>query len=275
MVTSFSRTTKELFKYLLFSGTAALGRWIAGEGAPILTYHSLDESRSTISMVPSRFRRQMHYLKHHGFTTMTLLDFVESLETGEPFPKNVFILTFDDGFKNVYQIAFPILSEMDFTATIFLATDYIGKTAAWELGERDRQTGGYHLPLLSWAEIGELHRHRFEFGSHGARHIHLTQLDSGIVCEDIEKSKWTIEDKLGSACQLFCYPYGECNASVRKIVKDRGFQGAVTTEFGRNKRSADPYALRRIGSAHFTNSGVFKACIYGTYGWHLRPKGKS
>lgn len=275
MATSFPRTTKELFKYLFFSGSAALGQWIGKRSVPIITYHSLDESRSTISMAPSSFRRQMHYLKHHGFTTIALLDFLDSLRTKEPLPQKAFILTFDDGFKSVYQIAFPILSEIDFTATIFLVTDYIGKTAAWELGKRDRQAGGHHLPLLSWAEIEELHRHRFECGSHGARHIHLTQVDSRIVCQDIEKSKWTIEDKLGSACELFCYPYGECNASVRQIVKDRDFQGAVTTKFGRNRSSADPYTLRRIGSAHFTNSGVFKACIYGTYGWHLGRKRKS
>jgi len=275
MLTSFPRTTKELFKYLVFSGSAVLGQWIGEKSVPILTYHSLDESGSTISVIPSAFREQMHYLKSHGFETITLLDFVERLKTGKLFPEKSFILTFDDGFRNLYEIAFPILGEFDFTATIFIATKYTGQAPLWELGERDRKAGIHHLPLLSWEEIEEMHRHGFTFGSHGARHIHLTQVDRGIVCEDIERSKWTIEDKLGSACRLFCYPYGECSVSVREIVKDRGFQGAVTTEFGRNKRSADPYALRRIGSAHFTNPGVFKACIYGTYGWHLRPKGKS
>ncbi len=234
-----------------------------------MTYHSLDESRSTISMAPSAFRKQMHYLKDHGFKTITLLDFIERLKSGKPCPEKAFVLTFDDGFKNLYEIAFPILNELEFTATIFLPTDYMGLAPFWKLGEKDRRAGVHRLLVLSWNEIEEMHRHGFAFGSHGARHMRLTGLDPALIRREVEKSKRTIEEKLGVPCQLLSYPYGDFDESVKGITQENGFEGAVTTEFGRNDRNPDPYALRRIGSAHFTSAGTFKACIYGTYGWHL------
>jgi peptidoglycan/xylan/chitin deacetylase (PgdA/CDA1 family) len=274
MASPLSGVIKEPLKYLVFSVTAPLGRWFSIGGVPILTYHSLDESQSPISMGPSAFQRQMRYLKDHGFTTITLSGFIENLKSKEPFPGKAFVLTFDDGFKNVYRIAFSILSELDFTATIFLPTDYMDKAALWESKQKNKEAGVHRLPLLSWDQVEEMHRHGFSFGSHGARHMRLTQLDRVLIRKDVEKSKLTIEDKLGDSCQLFSYPYGDFDESVRRIVQETGFEGAVTIEFGRNNRSADPFALRRIGSAHFTSTPVFRACIYGTYGWHLRSKRK-
>lgn len=265
------RTIKEPFKYLVFSLLAQFGRWLSVSGVPILTYHSLDESQSPISMAPSSFRKQMRYLKDHGFTTITLSDFVESLKSEGLFPEKPFVLTFDDGFKNVYEIAFPILYDLDFTATVFLVTDYMDQTSSWEAGEKIKKVGVDRLPLLSWDEVEEMHRHGFAFASHGSRHLHLTQLDPAQMCKDIEMSKRIIEDKLEAPCRLFCYPYGDFDESVRRIVQKTGFEGAVTTRFGRNSKNTDPYALRRIGSAYFTSAPVFRACIYGTYGWHL-PK---
>ncbi|RMF91887.1 MAG: polysaccharide deacetylase family protein [Nitrospinota bacterium] len=223
-------------------------------------------------MSPTAFRRQMRYLKDQGFTSIRLSDLVTSLKSNLALPGRAFVLTFDDGFKNVYQIAFPLLQELGFTATIFLVTDYIGQRASWELGERDRKAGVQHFPLLSWAEIKEMHRYGFTFGAHGAGHLPLTRLPARQVRSDVEKSKRIIEDELGTDCQLFCYPYGDYNQVVRGIVQETGFEGAVTTEFGRNGSGADLYALRRIGSAHFTTIPVFRACLYGTYGWHLRRR---
>lgn len=272
---SLRRTIKEPLKYLVFLSFAQIGRWISVSGVPILTYHSLDDSGSPISTAPSAFRRQMHYLKDHGFTTIKLSHFIETLKSRRSFPEKAFVLTFDDGFENLYQIGFDILSEMNFTATVFLVTDYMGQKSAWGVAQKIKKVGAHPLPLLSWEEAEEMHRHGFIFGSQGSKHLHLTQIDSKRIIEDVEKSKWIIEDKLGDLCRLFCYPYGEFNEFVRGIINDIGFAGAVTTEFGRNFHDADSYALRRIGSAHFTNQQVFKASIYGTYGWHLRQKRKS
>lgn len=192
-----------------------------------------------------------------------------------PFPEKAFVLTFDDGFKNVYQIAFPILNELNFTATIFLVTDCMGQAISWEVGEKVKKAGATHLSLMVWDEVMEMHRHGFSFGSHGSRHLRLTQLDAALIRGDLEKSKCAIEDILGDPCLLFCYPYGNFDDTVQRIVRETGFEGAVTSEFGINRTGADSYALRRIGSAHFTNAGVFKACIYGTYGWQLAPKRKT
>jgi peptidoglycan/xylan/chitin deacetylase (PgdA/CDA1 family) len=266
------QAVKESLKYLAFSFLTPVGKLLVSPSVPILTYHSLDESHSPISVTPSAFGKQMLYLKAQGFRTITLSDFLHRLRSGHPFPENSFVLTFDDGFKNVYEKAFPILSELGFTATVFLVTDLMNQTISWEITERIRNCGVHRFQLLSWRQVEEMHRHGFSFGSHSSRHRPLTRLNSNSNRKDIERSKRSIEDKLGVPCRLFCYPYGQVNESLKLTVQQAGFEGAVTTKFGRNKAGADPYTLRRIGSAHFTNSAVFKAAIYGTYGWNL-PQG--
>lgn len=97
-------------------------------------YHSIDESGSCVSVSPSDFRLQMAYLKRKGYQTLSLSDFCNFFDSGLSVGRNSVVITFDDGYRNNYEEAFPILREYGFRATIFLITDYIGKTAQWTRG---------------------------------------------------------------------------------------------------------------------------------------------
>lgn len=264
----FYRNIKETLKYVIFRSLAQIGKRLAPRDVPILTYHSVDGSRSSISVNPSTFRTQMFYLRGHGFTTIDLIEYINNLKSGIPFPEKSFVLTFDDGFYNIYRNAFPILNELGFTATIFLVTDLMGQKPSWDMRDEIRKSGVTNMPLMNWNDALEMQRYGFSFGSHGSRHRHLTELNEAELYQDIEDSKCAIENALASPCKLFCYPYGEFNSTLQRILRDLGFEGAVTTLFGRNRIGSDFYSLRRIGSAFFTNAGVFEACIYGVYGWH-------
>jgi peptidoglycan/xylan/chitin deacetylase (PgdA/CDA1 family) len=217
----------------------------------------------------------MAYLKQAGFTSILLSDLVQSLQSGVGMPKRSFVLTIDDGFRNVYEVAFPCLRELGFVATIFPVTGYLGRVCGWDIGERNRRAGVHSLELMTWGQVLELSRHGFEFGSHGVEHLRLTDVAAAAVRVDLRKSKEELEERLGQPCRLFCYPYGAFDDTTKEIVRETGFSAAVSLRFGRNDASTDRYSLRRIGSARFTNMQVFKSCVYGTYGFHRRGRNGS
>ncbi len=125
---------------------------------------------------------------------------------------------------------------------------------------------------MTWDQAEQMQNHGHECAAHGAQHLRLDLAAREDVCRDIRDCKRAIEDRLGKPCRTFCYPYGVYNRAVRDMVEELGFEGAVTTRFGRNYPEDDLFQLKRVGSAHFTSRPVFRACIHGGYGWHLRFK---
>lgn len=254
-------------KRALWSGIGRLGRALRLSGVPILTYHSIDASGSLISVAPGAFETQMQYLRRHGFSTLSLREYVERLPLGGPPAGPAFVITFDDGFRNVHEIALPILRRLGFVATVFVPTDYVGRTASWRM-----RPGLPELPLMGWNELGELQAAGWEIQSHARSHPFLTSLTPADMAREMRESKETIEAKLGNTTDLFCYPYGDVDGQVVEILRDSGYRGAVGLEFGVNSRGHDPFRLRRVGSAHFDPPAKFEACVWGMYAPLLRTR---
>lgn len=269
---ALTRMTREGVKYAVYGCLGELGRRLRSPAVPILTYHSLDELGSTMSLPPAIFRQQMHYLWQQGFRGVSLGDLIDSWNSGRPIPPKSVVLTFDDGFQSVYDVAFPILQELGFTATIYPVTAYVGSTCGWDIGSHNRHLGADRLRLMSWQQIQEMAGRGFEFGSHGTRHLRLGASPDDVVRRDVAESQQELEDRLSARCRTFCYPYGNFSDATRRIVADAGFDAAVTLRFGWNDAGTDRHSLRRVGSARFTNLQVLKASLYQMYGWHLRPR---
>ncbi len=211
--------------------------------APILAYHSIDESRSFVSIAPAQFEEQMHYLWSRGFKSISLRENIQYRMLEKPIPSRRFVLTFDDGYKNNYDIAFPILKKFGFTATIFVVTGLIGKVSSWVEHENM-----LILPLLSWDEIIEMKKYGIDIQPHTQSHPDLTTLDIKKIKEEIINSKGEIEKRLGDMVDLFCYPYGRFDNRVVEVLQQSGFKGAVTTRLSMNHFPANPFMLGRIGS---------------------------
>ena len=108
-----------------------LDRLISVAGSlPILTFHSIDDSASVISFSPPVFRRGMARLYESGYRTLNLVDAVERLRQGQSLPPRSFVITFDDGYQNVYGEAFPLLQRYGLSATVFLTTRKKGMTGS-------------------------------------------------------------------------------------------------------------------------------------------------
>ncbi len=219
---------------------------------PILTYHSIDESRSVISTTPEVFRRQMKRLHETGIRGVSLETLSRSLITSKEFPVNSVALTFDDGFQNFYTTAFPVLEEYGFTATVFLVTDHCGKKNDWP----GNPPGIALKRLLSWAEVRELRSNGIEFGSHTRTHPDLTRLSEPQVRRETVESKDAIENTIGGTVTTFAYPYGKFNARVRDIVAQT-FDVACSTNLGTASVESDRFSLERIDAYYLSRPWVF------------------
>lgn len=247
-------------KRAVWRSTALLGRILRREGVPILTYHSIDDSGSLISVAPRAFEWQMQYLERAGLRSLPLREYVDRLAAGDLPRRGAFVITFDDAFKNVLDVALPILRRHGFTATVFVPTEHVGKPAPWIM-----RPGLPHLPLMGWAELAELGAHGFDIQSHSCTHPFLTSLPAEELEREVTASRREIEQRLGRPADLFCYPYGDLDDRVIDVLRRHGCRGAVTLEFGVNRPGSDPLRLRRVGSAHFTEPAALEACLSGCY----------
>lgn len=233
---------------------------------PILTYHSIDDSGSSISVTPSLFKRQMRYMKERGYRTITLSQFVDHAILRNGFQKGTFVITFDDGYKNNYEIAPPVLRAWGFTATIFLVTDFVGQEATWEKKRRIPD-----FSLLSWQDVDEMSQWDFDFQPHSCTHARLPELSSRDMEREILESRSAIEERTGRSADIFCYPYGKFNQKVISLLKSAGFRGAVTARFG-VRQQGDLYRLNRLWGERLSNMLTFRAALAGKYEHYFRLK---
>jgi peptidoglycan/xylan/chitin deacetylase (PgdA/CDA1 family) len=221
---------------------------------PILTYHSIDAGGSVISTAPGTFRRQMLFLRDEGWRVAALERLIEDFDAGKQLPAKTAALTFDDGFRNFYEEAFPVLSEFGFGATVFLVTDFCGRNNDWSGNPKSVP----RLKLLEWNQIRELSRHKIEFGAHTRTHADLTKLEARQSRAEIVGSKKTIEDAIGKQVNSFAYPYGKFDEQSKRCAA-QNFRAACSVWLGKVKDSSDRFALARIDAFYLQNPFVFRA----------------
>jgi len=192
----------------------------------ILTYHSLDESHSTLSVEPSEFALQMSCLAERGIQGVSLREALAHRDQYGDWPDQTVVLTFDDGFANFYQTAFPVLESYGFTATVFVVTGRMGRNSNWDTPGIDS------LPLLTWEQAAEVSNAGIEIGSHTRNHRDLRRCSAQEAKFEMSASRTDIENRLGEAVHSLAYPYGGINHLVQHLAA-REFRAACTTELRR------------------------------------------
>jgi peptidoglycan/xylan/chitin deacetylase (PgdA/CDA1 family) len=212
----------------------------------ILTYHSIDESGSPISISEAVFRSQIAWLAK-GHVKVVSLEALMRMPTSA----NAVALTFDDGFVNFGDIAAPLLADHGLPSTLFVVTDAAGRTNRWN-GRPGR--GVPELPLLNWESLQRLTDHGVELGAHTRTHPDLTRAPKEQLQGEIVGSGDRIHVETGRAPTAFAYPYGAISDAAVGIVASR-FAWGCTTEMrsvGANEARAllprlDMYYLREAG----------------------------
>lgn len=222
-------------------------------GIPILMYHSLDDGGSPISVSPGLFERQMQTLHQSGVNVISFGQLVRSINNGESLPGKSAVLTFDDGFENVYQHGFPVLQKYGFPATVFLVAGYCGKTNDWP----SQPPGIPRLPLMNWEQISEMDNSGIEFGAHTHNHPRLDRVCRSELELEVVNSKLAIEHRLGHQIDLFSYPYGRFDQASSALVAEN-YLGACTTRLGTVSGRSDPLALERVDAYYVRQPQLFR-----------------
>lgn len=216
----------------LLIGAAAYALYSRPAGIPVLNYHQInDRDKNALTLASNQFAMQMDYLSTAGYHTITVAELADALEKGHALPEKPVLLTFDDGYRDNYDVAYPILKAYGMKAIIFPVTDYVG-----------------HYPnYLTWEQMKEMQGNGIEFGSHTLNHVDLTTLDSP---EDLQKqladSKAALEWRLSCPITFLAYPGGSRNPSVIEALKSIGYRGAFTVDLGSDHVGDDMYELHRI-----------------------------
>ncbi|MBN2060683.1 MAG: polysaccharide deacetylase family protein [Deltaproteobacteria bacterium] len=233
---------------------------------PILTFHDISKKKSVISFAPELFERSMSLLSRHGYKTFRLMEISEWQGIREPFPDRALIITFDDGYKSVFDNAFQVLKRYGMTATVFLTT-----------GEKKSARDGGRLPsindslMLSWEEIRGMHAQGIDFGAHTLTHQDLTRVSLKEAENEIYRSKAIIEEILNAPVPCFAYPFGKYNHEIYRIVR-RHFSCACTDRLGLINLKSDPYTLDRVDSYYLRSDSSFKLIFTGLFPLYIKAR---
>jgi peptidoglycan/xylan/chitin deacetylase (PgdA/CDA1 family) len=225
----------------------------------ILTYHSVDETGSVISIDERTFRRHAHWLAS-GRVQVVALDALPAL----PDDEDAIAITFDDGLATFGRIAAPILRDHDLPATLFVVSDAVGSDNVWR-GQRDR--GIPIFPLLDWDALGRLAAGGGAIGAHTCTHLNLASADPDTAAQEIVASKSRLASELGVDVTTFAYPYGAVCAAARDVVA-REFRYGVTTRLAVLSPDDDPARLPRLDSYYLRAPGSLEA--WGTTRFRMR-----
>lgn len=208
---------------------------------PVLMYHHIDNKKGSLYVNPEVFRNQMNYIMQKGYTTVTLADVMESLSAGKILPPKPVVITFDDGYKDVYQNAYPVLRLNNQKATIFLITQLLGGS-----------------DYMNWEEVREMAGNPLiTVGDHTLSHRGLPSITPAEVKNEIVSAKSILETNLGVTVNVFAYPFGTYNNEAEQILGESGFVAAVTTHYGLTCAKL-PYEIPRvrIGNSQLSAYGL-------------------
>ncbi|MBL0169328.1 MAG: polysaccharide deacetylase family protein [Gemmatimonadaceae bacterium] len=227
----------------------------------VLTYHSIDETGSPISIAPEAFQRHVAWLTGGSVRVQSLSALLADSENGHHEP--AVALTFDDGIANFAEYAAPVLRDHDLPATLFVVADHVGRDNRWG---GTSQAGIPDLPLLDWDALERLAKAGVAIGAHTRTHPRLTRLSATAVEDELLTATDEIAARLGARPDSFAYPYGDCNDAVASVART-AFRWACTTEFRALRSREDHARIPRLDACSFRAPGHLEA--WGSPGFRL------
>jgi peptidoglycan/xylan/chitin deacetylase (PgdA/CDA1 family) len=235
---------------------------------PILMYHGIQNGCGArhpyfeTNTSPDLFSAQMHFLNDNGYRTTSLADAFQRTDNAAGDDKRV-VITFDDGYLDFYQNAFPILSRLRFNATMFVASSFPGASPR-KFADKN---------FMTWSQIKEVSANGIEIGSHTVSHPELWKLRREELEHELLHSKDTIENAIGTSVRSFSHPYAfpEQNTNYRetlcRLLIQSGYENGVTTIIGCAAPENPRYFLPRLPINAHDDLAFFRAKLEGAYDW--------
>ena len=224
-----------------------------GHGAPvpILMYHNLkklgdhpSEPQLTWTVSPDAFVAQMTYLAQKGWQSISPAQLAAYLTDGEPLPRRAVMITMDDGYKEVYTLAYPLFAKLGFKPVLFIVPQYMGY-------------GAY----MDWGQLQELVKAGFIVGSHGYDHANLQKASDTEVERQIGDSQSLLARRLGGTIDAFAYPYGYYDKRALVALEKHHYVTAFTINPSIFQSSDHLYQLNRMVITYTTGLEEFAGLL--------------
>ncbi|MEQ1835393.1 MAG: polysaccharide deacetylase family protein [Candidatus Nitrotoga sp.] len=213
---------------------------------PVLMYHRVGDAHNMwerkYCISPQRFAEHMSALAQSNWQAVSVDDFMAWRQGKKTLPEKAFLISFDDGFKGVYEHAWPVLRQYHWPAVMFLVSNLIGQKDVWSKNENPE---GNIYPLLNRTEIAEMAQGGFSFHGHSRNHKALTALNDTELTDETEGCKAEL-NLLDIPCRYFAYPYGRFGEREASAVKMAGFEAAFSVQPGFNRPDVDIFRIRRL-----------------------------
>lgn len=205
---------------------------------PILMYHYVsnvppgaDHLRRDLTVTPENFRAQLQYLADAGYHPITLTDVYFHLTQGYPLPDKSVVLTFDDGYRDAYEIVFPMLLDYGFPGTFFVLATPMHQES---------------IDYITWAQAEEMSDAGMAIEGHGRDHVDLRGRSNDFLVYQILGIQEAIHYHTGRLPRFFAYPSGQYDANTIAVLESAGYWGAVTTEWGMEHSLESRFAMPRL-----------------------------
>ena len=210
---------------------AATSAASAADSAVILMYQRIGEPGRADNISAADFDAHLAELANPRYHVMRLEDLIAAFTSGTALPDRTVVITFDDAYRSVYDIAVPKLAARGFPYTVFVSTDAVD----------ERRDG-----MMSWGQIQVVAEKGADIGNHGARPLHMVEMSAEANRENISRAAARIAEEVGTPPTVFAYPYGEFANAARKLVAMMGYAGAVGQFSGVAAADQPVYALPRF-----------------------------
>jgi glycosyltransferase involved in cell wall biosynthesis/peptidoglycan/xylan/chitin deacetylase (PgdA/CDA1 family) len=234
-------------RYAIWHGARAAmdrGQWRqTTRGIPVLMYHAFTATgeRDRFVMSKRSFLLQMLLLKFLRYRVIGLAELARLLREGRPLPQRRAVITIDDGYRDVVEVAYPILRRLRIPATVFLVSERIGAENDWDdIGAVSGRA------LLSLEEIERMRAGGVEFGAHTRTHRSLVAAGDDELPDQISGSRRDLEQLLGEQVPTLTFPYGHHDRRTAPASADAGYEAACTTVARAAQRGDDPLLIPRI-----------------------------
>lgn len=204
---------------------------------PILCYHRFGDNYGKLSVSAEKFRQQLTYLRDNNYRVVPLSALIGFLQGKAALPKQAVVLTIDDGYRSTFEIAYPLLKEFGFPATVFLYTDFMGARDA-----------------MSWQQVEEMSKEGLvDLQPHSKSHPNMAlklekETDAAYaarIAQEVSEPTKRIQKATRRPMYSFAFPYGDSSDVVLSAVAAENFSLAVTVQPGSNPAFSYPYMLHR------------------------------
>ncbi len=245
-IQSSTATPSPTIKILTFSEMVQL--YGPCTSVPVLMYHHVEpmeiakeNKRTGLNVPPDMFRKHMEYLKTKGYSTISPIDLANFFDNGTPLPVKPVMITFDDGYVDIGDQAFPIMREFGIKGVVYIPTGLMENNS-----------------YLTWAKISEMKSSGLiTFGNHTWSHMNVGR-NTNMVKKEIETADKQLSERGLNDVKTFVYPYGLETNFAENLLSEMGYKMAFTTAQGRVMCKKQRFSLPRIrvGNAPLSSFGI-------------------